>query len=111
MMWRAGLRQRPGVRIASPARPLFPSGPAPRLGRMSNVDDRLEPLKRRIAAQHLGNAALGVRLRGGNTAQLRQDAERVRADAGVLDRGRPTPEAAEYVYRREQRRRLRRLFG
>jgi hypothetical protein len=77
---------------------------------MSDVD-RLAALRERVARQHLGNSALGRRLRGGNTAQLRVDAERLRAEAGVAGLGRPSAEAAEWVYRDQQRRRWRRLFG
>jgi hypothetical protein len=74
-------------------------------------DDRLAEVKERVAAQHLGDARLGSRLRGGNVAQLRADAELLRDQAGLPNRGRPLPEAALYALRQEQTAPARRVFG
>jgi hypothetical protein len=82
---------------------------------MADQADRLAEAKRRIAREHLGDERLGARLRGGNAAQLREDAERVREEAGLPDRGRSSFDAALHVARRdredEQRLWGARLFG
>jgi hypothetical protein len=74
-------------------------------------EDRLADLKREIAAQHLGDADLGERLKGGNAAQLRDDAERLRDEAHLPDRGRPSLEAAVHVWHRRRAYLTERLFG
>jgi len=79
--------------------------------------DPLAEVKARIAREHLGDPRAGERLRGGNIAQLREDAERLRADAGVPDDGvpddgsRPSLVAALHVLREDRRRWAERLFG
>ena len=60
-------------------------------------EDRMDDLKRQIAAQHLGDPDLGPRLRGGNAEQLRADAERLRDEAHVSGSGRPSMEAAVWT--------------
>ena len=70
------------------------------------MSDGLDQLRNRIAAEHLGDAALGPRLHGGNAEQLREDAEQLRAAAGLPDRcGRPSMAAELWLYRRRRRRR------
>jgi hypothetical protein len=79
---------------------------------MADDDDRLAEAKRRVAFEHLGDERLGDRLRGGNVAQLRDDAERLRAEARMPDTGeRFGIGAALYVYRQRQQRLFERLFG
>jgi hypothetical protein len=74
-------------------------------------EDRLDELRREIAAQHLGDPDLGPRLRGGNAAQLRDDAEKLRDEAHVSDRGRPSLEAAVWTWQRRRAQFAERLFG
>jgi hypothetical protein len=75
-------------------------------------DDRLAQTKATVAQQHLGDARLGERLHGGNTRQLREDAERLRAEANLPDMGaRPSFAAALHVYRERRGRQFARLFG
>ena len=60
--------------------------------------DRLAPLRRRIAYEHLGDPELGEFLRGGNSRQLRDSAEALRAAFGRPDTGeRFSPEAALFA--------------
>jgi hypothetical protein len=75
------------------------------------VSDGLDELKRRIAAEHLGNPAIGPRLRGGNEAQLRIDAEEFRREAGIAGSGRPSPTAAIWANQARQRQLAERVFG
>lgn len=74
-------------------------------------EDQLAELKRRIAAQHLGDPELGRALRGGNAAQLREDAERLREEAGLRDNGRPSLRAEVWAWRRRRTKLAERLFG
>ena len=71
----------------------------------------LDDLKATIAEQHLGDASLGERLRGGNAAQLREDAERMRDEARLPGSGRPSPQAAAWVWKRRCAEQHERLFG
>jgi hypothetical protein len=73
-------------------------------------DDWLTKAKQTVALEHLGDARLGARLRGGNLDQLRRDAERLRREAGMPGNDRPSPEAAMFVYRRRQEAMFRRVF-
>lgn len=74
-------------------------------------EDRLDGLKRQIAAQHLGDPDLGPRLRGGNAAQLREDAEKLRDEAHVSGSGRPSLEAAIWTWQGRRAQLAERLFG
>ena len=74
--------------------------------------DPLAEVKARVAAEHLGDPQLGSRLRGGNVAQLRADAEQLRADAGAPDDGeRFSFAAADYLRRKRAAVWAERLFG
>ena len=75
------------------------------------AEDRLDDLKRQIAAQHLGDPDLGPRLRGANAAQLREDAERLRDEAGLPGSGRPSVAAAIWTWQRRRAELAERLFG
>ena len=74
-------------------------------------EDRLNELRREIAAQHLGDPDLGPRLRGGNAEQLRDDAERLRDEARLPGSGRPSVEAAVWTWQRRRAQFAERLFG
>jgi hypothetical protein len=78
---------------------------------VTDDEDRLAPLKERVAAEHLGDPTLGPRLRGGNETQLRADAEQLRDQAGLTGSGRPSPDAAVYVAHERQRRLAERVLG
>lgn len=79
---------------------------------MADDDDRLAQAKARIACEHLSDARLGARLHGGNNAQLRDDTERMRREAHVIETGeRYGLGAAIHVYRERQRRLAARVFG
>ena len=78
---------------------------------MTDDEDRLAPLKERVAAEHLGDPTLGARLRGGNETQLRRDAEELRDQARLGGTGRPSLGAAVYVARERQRRLTERVLG
>jgi hypothetical protein len=74
-------------------------------------EDRLAPLKERVAAEHLGDPTLGPRLRGGNETQLRRDAEELRDRADITGTGRPSFAAALFVAHERQRRLTERVLG
>ena len=72
---------------------------------------RLDALKAEVAEQHLGDASLGPRLKGGNAEQLREDAERLRDEARLPGSGRPSPQAAAWLWKRRCAEQHERLFG
>ena len=81
---------------------------------MTTSDDpgsRMDDLRAEIAAQHLGDSDLGERLKGENVEQLRADAERLREEARISGSGRPTPQAAFWLFQEKQRAMHERLFG
>jgi hypothetical protein len=81
------------------------------LGGVGENEDRLAPLKERVAAEHLGDPTLGSRLRGGNETQLRRDAEQLRDQAQFTGTGRPSLPAALFVVHERQRRLMERVLG
>jgi hypothetical protein len=64
---------------------------------------RLDRLRQRVAREHLGDERYAERLRGDDLLALREDAETLRDQLGLPARGRPSPEAALFVLRRERR--------
>jgi hypothetical protein len=79
---------------------------------MPGMSDGLDELRAKIAAEHLGDSRLGVRLSGGNARQLRLDAERLRAEAGLDDyQGRPSMQAELFRYKQKRGRDFQRVFG
>jgi hypothetical protein len=81
------------------------------LGVVSEDEDRLAELRRRVAADHLGDPALGDRLYGSTESELRGDAEEFRDQASLTGTGRPSLHAAAYVARERQRRLNERVLG
>jgi hypothetical protein len=71
---------------------------------VTDDEDRLATLKEQVAAEHLGDPALGPHLRGDNETQLRRDAEEFRDRARVSGTGRPGLGAAVFVAHERQRR-------
>jgi hypothetical protein len=78
---------------------------------VTDDEDRLAPLKERVAAEHLGDPMLGPRLKGGNETQLRTDAEELRDRAQLSGTGRPSLSAALFVAHERQRRLTERVLG
>jgi hypothetical protein len=99
-----------------------PPRPRERAGRRARVagscntggvttDDPLAPLREQVAAEHLGDAKVGDRLRGSDEEELRADAEQLREQAGLTGSGRPGLGGAVFVWHEQERRLNERMFG